>query len=130
MGFLLGWGEHFWRAEQKAIENKVRPDSLYFLLIFLSCPEDIFIDFFFFRQWKVGGRKRERKGQTETLMCKTNTNQLPPICTPARGQTLNLGMCPDQELNPQPFGVRVMLQPTEPPVHVDLYFLKNTELMS
>ena len=29
-------------------------------------------------------------------------------------QTRNLGMCPDQESNPQPFGDRMVVQPTEP----------------
>ena len=29
-------------------------------------------------------------------------------------QTCNLGMCPDQELNLQPFGYKTTLQPTEP----------------
>ena len=31
-----------------------------------------------------------------------------------RDQTCNLDVCPDQESNPQPFGYRMMLQPSEP----------------
>ena len=31
---------------------------------------------------------------------------LPPECTPTKAQTLNLGMCPDWGLYPQPFGVQ------------------------
>lgn len=31
------------------------------------------------------------------------------------GQTSNLGMCPDQERNPKPFGAQMTLHPTGPP---------------
>ena len=34
-----------------------------------------------------------------------NINQLPPYCAPTRDQTYSLGMCPDWNLNLQPFGV-------------------------
>ena len=46
-----------------------------------------------------------------------NINELPPIHTPTRDQTRNLGMCPDGESNLQLFGVLcgTALQPTEPP---------------
>ena len=47
----------------------------FFFFFFKSSPEVIFIDF------------RERKGERE------------------KHQTCSLGMCPDQELNLQPFGV-------------------------
>ena len=33
------------------------------------------------------------------------TGQLPALCAVTGDQTENLGMCPDWELNPQPFGV-------------------------
>ena len=59
---------------------------MFYLLIF-------FFFFFFFRE---EGRKR-------------NINQLPPIHiltgTPTSDQTHNPGICPDWELNPQPFSV-------------------------
>ena len=55
----------------------------------------MFIDFIFFREKGSVGVGEER----ETLI------QLPPICTPTGDQTHNLGMCPDQELKLQPFGV-------------------------
>ena len=31
-------------------------------------------------------------------------NRLAPMHTPTGDQTDNIGMCPNQELNPQPFG--------------------------
>ena len=52
---------------------------------------------------------RERKGERErervTMMQERNIDPLLPVCTLARDQTLNLGMCPDQGSNLQPFGV-------------------------
>ena len=35
-----------------------------------------------------------------------NISQLPPTHTPTREKTLNPGMCPDQKLNPWPFGAQ------------------------
>ena len=37
------------------------------------------------------------------------------MCALIGDWTWNLGMFPDQESNPQPFGYGMMLQPTEPP---------------
>ena len=34
-----------------------------------------------------------------------NINQLPLVRTPAGDGTRNLGVCPDQEFNPRPFGL-------------------------
>ena len=52
----------------------------------------MFIDF------RERGRERERE---------RNTNQLPPVCSPTREWTPNLGMFDQQsKSNPQPFGVR------------------------
>ena len=45
-----------------------------------------------------GGRERER-----------NIDKLPVVCAPTGDQTLNLGMCPDQQSNPQPFGLQMTL---------------------
>ena len=49
--------------------------------------------YWFQRERGVGG-ERER-----------NINWLPPICALTGDWTCNLDMCPDRELNPQPFGV-------------------------
>ena len=54
---------------------------------------------------------RERRGGRERETRK-NINQF-ASCT--EDQTPNLGMCPDQGSNPQPFGVGITLQQTEPP---------------
>ena len=32
-------------------------------------------------------------------------NRLPPVHAPTKDWTCNLGMCPEQKSNPQPFGV-------------------------
>ena len=37
-------------------------------------------------------------------MWEENIDWLPPVYAPTGDQTRNLGTCPDQELNPQPFG--------------------------
>ena len=39
-------------------------------------------------------------------MWEGNIDWLPPIRTPTRDQTCNLGICPDWDSNPQPFGVK------------------------
>ena len=57
-------------------------------------------EFYFFKVYFVliqgsgEGRKRER-----------NISQLPTACASAGDQTCNQGMCPDEEPNPQPFGL-------------------------
>lgn len=44
-----------------------------------------------------------------------NIDWLPPVQGTLTGnQTQNLGMCPDQELNQQPFGAQADAQPNEP----------------
>ena len=48
-------------------------------------------------------RERERKREKHNVREKHPT--LPPVHTPTRDRTHSLGMCPDQESNPQPFGV-------------------------
>ena len=45
---------------------------------------------------------RERERNTDVR----NINQLPPVHAPTGNQTCNLGLCPDQRWNPQPFGVQ------------------------
>ena len=47
---------------------------------------------------KGAGREEERERQR-------NIYWLPPIRTPTVDHIRNLGMCPDQKSNPQPFGV-------------------------
>ena len=43
-----------------------------------------------------------------------NINQLPPIHAQTGDCIHNIGICLDQESNPQPFSYRTMFQPTEP----------------
>ena len=61
---------------------------------FKSLPEDMFFDFRE-RGRKVKEREKER-----------NLDQLPPQRTLTGDQTCNLGVCPDWESNPKPFGVQ------------------------
>ena len=65
--------------------------------------------------------EREEGRERETLMSEKH-DQLPFVRTQTRDQTHNLGVCPDQESNPQPFSYRMMFQPTEPH-QPGLYFL-------
>ena len=50
-------------------------------------------------------RKGDRKRDRETSMWEININRLPLTLSPTRDGTCNLGMCPDQESNPKPFGI-------------------------
>ena len=49
---------------------------------------------------------RETKGYRETEREKKTLMGWPPAHARTRDQTHNLGMCPDWESNPQPFGAR------------------------
>ena len=52
-----------------------------------------------------GGREREKKERERNINVR-NISQVPPQCILTRDQTWSLGMCPDRELNPQPFDVK------------------------
>ena len=56
-----------------------------------------------------------------------NIDWPPPAHTQTRDQTCNLGMCPDWELNLQPFSYGMMLQPNEPHGHGWLLFYTGVE---
>ena len=47
-------------------------------------------------------REEEERGERQR---ERNINQLPPMYALTENLTCNLGMCPDHELNLQPFGV-------------------------
>ena len=58
----------------------------------------------------IGFRERGRSGvggerNINVREKQRNIDQLPPIHSLTRDQTHNLGLCPDWELNLQPFGV-------------------------
>ena len=63
----------------------------YFIFYFSASPEDMFTDF-----REEGGRKRERE---------RNINVREKHWSVTWDQTHNLGMCPDQKLNPWPFSL-------------------------
>ena len=75
----------------------------------------------FFIAFRERGRKREKhRCKREALMWVRNIDWLLPICTCTGDHTCsywdgtcNLGMCPELESNPQPFGYGMVLQPTE-----------------
>ena len=50
-------------------------------------------------------RGRGRGGERKKEMRERNIDWLPHVYTLTRDGTCKLGMCPDWELNPQPFGV-------------------------
>ena len=58
----------------------------------------MFIDF------RDRGKARERERERHIHV--RNIDRLPPVHAPNGDGTCNLGMYPDQGLNPQPFGVR------------------------
>ena len=51
--------------------------------------------------FSAGGRGREREREKET-----NIDRPPLTHTPTKDRSPNLGMCPDQESNPQPLGLQ------------------------
>ena len=73
-----------------------------FTFIFNPHPRTLFFFYCFYGE-KKGDKKEE--GSIDWLR---------PVYAKTRDQTCNLGMCSDQELNLQPFGYGMMLQPTEP----------------
>ena len=58
-----------------------------------------------FTDFRGKRREGERERERETWMWERNMYHLPLIYTPTRDQPYTLGMCPDWELNSQPFGV-------------------------
>ena len=73
-------------------------NSLFLEVFKKSPPKDTLTD----------SRERGREGERgrETSMAERNMDWLPLIWTPTWDRTWNLGMCPDWELNPWPFGLR------------------------
>ena len=59
-----------------------------------------------------------------------NIKWLCPVWAQTRDQTRNLGMCPDQESNPQHFDYGATLRPTEPHWPGQLLLLKSIHLAS
>ena len=55
----------------------------------------------------VGDRERERERENEN---ESEQHWFPPMCTVTGNQTCNPGLRPDQESNPQHFGVRINAQ--------------------
>ena len=58
------------------------------------------------RIWDMLIDFRETERERETSIWERNIHLLPPIHSLTKDWTRNLGMCPDQESNPQPFGVQ------------------------
>ena len=57
--------------------------------------------------------ENERKRGREPSMWERNIDRLPLACALTEDWSCNLGMCPDQELNQQPFALQDIAQPTE-----------------
>ena len=67
--------------------------------IFLSSLDDMFL--LILERGRGGERGRER----EISVRVRKIGRLPPVRALPGDQTCSLGLCPNQELNPQPFGV-------------------------
>ena len=71
---------------------------LFFLSFFFSLKSSLRICLLILEGWKEGGRgEKDRERNMDSLL---------PVHALTRNWTHNLGMCPDQELNLQPFGVQ------------------------
>ena len=92
---------------------------LFFLFkkIFVSSSEDIF-SFLLEREEKRENHQCEREA---SIGCLPNAPRPGTVHSLTGDGNHSLGMCPEQEPNPQPFGYGTMLQPTEPHWPV-LYF--------
>ena len=85
---------------------------LFFLFkkIFVSSSEDIF-SFLLEREEKRENHQCEREA---SIGCLPNAPRPGTVHSLTGDGNHSLGMCPEQEPNPQPFGYGTMLQPTEP----------------
>ena len=72
-------------------------------------------------------REREEERERNVDVRERCIDWLPPGHAWPRDQTRNLGMCPDLESEPQPFGYRTTLQPTEPHGQGKAYDQQGTE---
>lgn len=70
---------------------------MFYLFIFNPHPRICFIAFRERGSGREGGREREGERWAR------NVDRLPPVRTPTGDQTCNLDMCPERELNLQPF---------------------------
>ena len=82
---------------------KVSNRNKFFHFFFSSSPEDILIDL----------RERGREGENHQYKREALIGCL-LLCTWTMDWTLNLDICPHWELNPQPSGLWLNLQATEP----------------
>ena len=72
--------------------------GVYYYYYFNPNPRLCFLLFFFFLETKgAEGAERERERETDLL---------PPVGALTCDPTSNLGVCPDQELNPRHFGAQ------------------------
>ena len=74
----------------------------------------LFYGFFNFYIWFEREGKGWRKRGREISTWERNIDWLPSIWAPTEDRTCNWGMCPDQELNQQPFNLWNDTQATEP----------------
>ena len=89
-------------------------------MFFLSSPKDIFCSLLL---------EREEGRQRKTSMWERSFDSLLPIRAWTSSWTRNLAMCPDWELNPQPFGVWVDA-PTNWATLTRAYYINSFDLTS
>ena len=82
-------------------------EFIYFLIIFLSSPKNIF--FHCFQRGRERGKERKRCEREAPVNWFPQAPRLRIPCTCSRDGTHNPGLHPDQETNLQPFGHRMTL---------------------
>ena len=87
----------------------------------------MFIDF---REQRRGG-ERGRGGERERERGR-HISHFPTVRTPTENQTCNLGMCPDWELNPQPFWCvrRCSNQLSDPARVIQIFFICQLRVLA
>ena len=100
------WGSLFYKMSSKTKQGYQN-----------LCQVQTFIKIFFFKDFTYFLLDREGEGEREKHQYARNTSVHWSVdyCTPPTGDLAhNPGMCPDWELNWQPFGLQASTKSTEP----------------
>ena len=99
---IKGTGNVFIAVGRAALLLEALRGKFFFLLFQLLGASCLFCNFFFLILTR--GHDFKERGR-ETLIWEKNVHSYPLMRAPTWDWTCNPGVCPDQELNPQPFGL-------------------------